>query len=127
MNTRKEKKFNEILGQKKLKKKYMFKRDLKPSTINDSLILIKKKNENLSGTSSTFSLTTEDSSLDEIQESRAFKEVSIKKSLELSKEFVADLKMYNNLPLASSTLAHNKCWSLGKKLLDISPIKDQYF
>lgn len=42
MNTRKEKKFNEILGQKKLKKKYMFKRDLKPSTINDSLILIKK-------------------------------------------------------------------------------------
>ena len=42
MNTRKQKKFNEILGQKKLKKKYMFKRDVKPSTINDSLTLMKK-------------------------------------------------------------------------------------
>ena len=42
MNTRRQKKFNEILGQKKFKKKYMFKRDVKPSTINDSLTLMKK-------------------------------------------------------------------------------------
>jgi len=84
-----------------------------------------QKNQNQSKTSSSSSLEIEDSSYDEIQKSRAFKDVSMKTSLELDNEFINDLKITRNLPLASSTLAHNKGWSWSKKPLDISPIKDQ--